>query len=74
MMMPQSHAATMYAAKRGRTATKTRLHRARARLRDQLYTRAGAAASSAFQLHLDRCDRVVARVLERIASVAPGCS
>lgn len=41
---------------------KTRLHRARALLRKELFQRAGAAASSAFSFHLSRCDRVVASV------------
>jgi RNA polymerase sigma-70 factor, ECF subfamily len=49
---------------------KTRLHRARGLLRDELYARAGAATSDAFQFHASRCDRVVARVLEQIG-VAP---
>jgi RNA polymerase sigma-70 factor, ECF subfamily len=50
---------------------KTRLHRARAMLRDELYERAGASASGAFQLHLDRCDRVVRAFYDRI-EVKPG--
>ena len=47
---------------------KTRLHRARALLRDDLLARTGAATSGAFQFHLSRCNRVVAGVLERIAA------
>jgi RNA polymerase sigma-70 factor (ECF subfamily) len=47
---------------------KTRLHRARALLRDDLLARTGSATSDAFQFHLSRCDRVVARVLETIAA------
>jgi RNA polymerase sigma-70 factor (ECF subfamily) len=49
---------------------KTRLHRARALLRDDLFARTGAVTSGAFQFHLSRCDRVVARVLEKIAAGA----
>ena len=45
---------------------KTRLSRARLRLRDQLYERAGAQASSAFTFGAERCDRVVAAVLTRL--------
>jgi len=49
-------------------ALKTRLSRARALLRDELYARAGAAACEAFSFHASRCDRVTAAVLERIAA------
>ena len=45
---------------------KTRLSRARLRLRDGLYERAGAQASSAFTFGAERCDRVVAAVLTRL--------
>jgi RNA polymerase sigma-70 factor (ECF subfamily) len=45
---------------------KTRLHRARALLRDQLYRRAGTQIADAFSFHLSRCDRVVSAVLGRI--------
>ncbi len=45
---------------------KTRLHRARAMLRRELYSRAGATSPAAFQFQAPRCDRVVARVFERI--------
>ncbi len=45
---------------------KTRLHRARALLRRELYARAGAVSTSAFQFHASRCDRVVKSVLARI--------
>ena len=51
---------------------KTRLHRARALLRDDLFGRTGAATSGAFQFHLSRCDRVVAGVLEKIAAPSTG--
>ncbi len=45
---------------------KTRLHRGRAVLREELFQRAGIATSYAFEFHLSRCDRIVAAVLERI--------
>lgn len=50
---------------------KTRLHRARVLLRDDLFARTGAATSSAFQFHLSRCNRVVAGVLEKIGAARP---
>jgi RNA polymerase sigma-70 factor (ECF subfamily) len=45
---------------------KTRLHRARALLRRELYVRAGATSTSAFQFLGARCDRLVRRVMARI--------
>ncbi len=48
---------------------KTRLHRGRALLREELFERAGIATSYAFEFHLSRCDRVVSAVLERIRSL-----
>src|SRR5215813_9054699 len=45
---------------------KTRLYRARALLQRELYSLVGANANTAFQFLGPRCDRVVARVLERI--------
>ncbi len=45
---------------------KTRLHRARALLREELLDRAGVASGYAFSFHLSRCDRVVKAVLDRI--------
>jgi RNA polymerase sigma-70 factor (ECF subfamily) len=45
---------------------KTRLSRARAALRRDLYERAGLAAPSAFTFQRPRCDRIVAAVMERI--------
>src|SRR5262245_17363172 len=48
---------------------KTRLHRARALLQRELYSLVGANANLAFQFLGPRCDRVVARVLERIRSL-----
>jgi RNA polymerase sigma-70 factor, ECF subfamily len=50
---------------------KTRLFRARGRLRDLLEAAGGAAVGSVYDFHLSRCDRVVAGVFGRIASV-PG--
>jgi RNA polymerase sigma-70 factor (ECF subfamily) len=47
---------------------KTRLHRARALLQRELYSLASANENAAFQFLGDRCDRIVARVLERILS------
>lgn len=46
---------------------KTRLHRARAALRDNLYRRAGVTLDSIFTFGEARCDRVVAAVMARIA-------
>jgi len=46
---------------------KTRLSRARAALRDDLFERAGLAAQNAFTFLGVRCDRIVAAVLDRIA-------
>jgi len=45
---------------------KTRLSRARAALRRQLFERAGLAASNAFRFERPRCDRVVEAVMARI--------
>jgi len=45
---------------------KTRLHRARTMLRDALYRRAGLGLQSIFTFGAQRCDRVVARVLDEI--------
>ena len=47
---------------------KTRLSRARATLRRLLLEQAGAAAPDAFRFYRPRCDRLVARVLARIAT------
>ncbi len=47
---------------------KVRLHRARALLRKELYARAGATSSAAFQFHATRCDRVVQNVFARLAA------
>jgi RNA polymerase sigma-70 factor (ECF subfamily) len=45
---------------------KTRLHRARAVLQRELYSRVGENANVAFQFLGARCDRIVERVLARI--------
>jgi RNA polymerase sigma-70 factor (ECF subfamily) len=45
---------------------KTRLSRARAALRRELFERAGLAASNAFRFERPRCDRIVAAVMARI--------
>ena len=45
---------------------RTRLHRARALLRDNLAKTLEDAAPQAFEFHLSRCDRVVAAVMPRI--------
>ncbi len=45
---------------------KTRLHRARAMLSDALYRRAGVGMQSIFPFGAQRCDRVVARVMDEI--------
>ena len=52
-------------------AVKTRLHRARALLREELLERAGIAAPTAFSFHLSRCNRVVAAVFERLKDAEP---
>ena len=46
---------------------KTRLHRARASLRRELFERAGLVQRDAFAFHAMRCDRVVAAVFARLA-------
>lgn len=45
---------------------KTRLHRARAALRQDLESRTRATLASSFAFHLSRCNRVVAAVFARI--------
>ena len=47
---------------------KTRLHRARTMLRDNLYRRAGVTLQSIFAFGNARCDRVVAGVMARIGA------
>lgn len=48
---------------------KTRLHRARARLRTELCTRATSSVSDAFPFHLSRCDRVVNGVFAQLEAM-----
>jgi len=48
---------------------KTRLHRARALLRKELFARAGAQSSSVFQFMGVRCDQLVKNVMLRIAEL-----
>lgn len=50
---------------------KVRLHRARAMVRKNLFAQAGSEAPRAFGFMGERCDRVVARVMERIGSERP---
>lgn len=45
---------------------KTRLHRARSLLRQELFERAGLVSAELFPLHLSRCDRVVAAVFSQL--------
>ena len=47
---------------------KVRLHRARAMVRKNLFAQAGSEASRAFGFMGVRCDRVVARVMEKICT------
>ncbi len=56
----------------GDEAVKTRLHRARALLRDALYERAGLEAPASFTFHLSRCDRIVQAVFRRLSAEAAG--
>jgi RNA polymerase sigma-70 factor, ECF subfamily len=51
---------------------KTRLHRAHAMLRKDLYARAKGRATDFYQFHAVRCDRVVKVVFERIQQKASG--
>jgi RNA polymerase sigma-70 factor (ECF subfamily) len=50
----------------GQEAVKTRLHRARAILRRELFARAGGATAEAFTFGLSRCDAIVRRVFAEI--------
>jgi RNA polymerase sigma-70 factor (ECF subfamily) len=60
-------AATAAALEVSEEVVKTRLHRARAMLRDLLAQDLDRATTQAFQFHAPRCDRVVAGVLARLA-------
>lgn len=48
------------------TNVKVRLHRAHELLRAELFARAGASSSNAFEFHADRCDRIVRAVVNRL--------
>ena len=48
---------------------KVRLHRARALVRRELYSRAGAKSSTAFEFLGPRCDRMVKTTLERLTQL-----
>jgi RNA polymerase sigma-70 factor, ECF subfamily len=50
---------------------KTRLHRAHAMLRKELYSRARGGAAEIYQFHAVRCDRVVKAVFQRIKERPP---
>ena len=52
-------------------AVKVRLHRARRKLREDLYERAGMAAPGVFPFEDPRCDRVVVAVFEAIERLTP---
>jgi RNA polymerase sigma-70 factor (ECF subfamily) len=54
----------------GEEAVKTRLHRARAMIRQRVTDRIGAAVPEAFQFQAPRCDRIVAAVLGAIVKDA----
>ena len=55
----------------GEEAVKTRLHRARAMLRRDLLARAEATTADAFAFGAQRCDALVAHVLQRLGSGPP---
>lgn len=54
----------------GDEAVKTRLHRARAMVRQAVTVQIGEVAAGAFQFHAPRCDRVVSAVLARVCQSA----
>jgi RNA polymerase sigma-70 factor (ECF subfamily) len=56
----------------GEEALKVRLHRARAMLRRSLGDEVARAAPEAFPFLAPRCNRIVARVMDAIAGIAPG--
>ena len=53
-------------------AVKTRLHRARSLMRQQLYARAGVTRPELFSFQKPRCDRMVAAVFEKIKEYLAG--
>lgn len=50
---------------------KTRLHRAHAMMRKELYARAKGRSADLYQFHAVRCDRVVKAVFERLKEQTP---
>jgi RNA polymerase sigma-70 factor (ECF subfamily) len=50
----------------GEEAVKTRLHRAKAIVRRELFARAGGTSAGAFTFGLSRCDAIVRRVLAHL--------
>jgi RNA polymerase sigma-70 factor (ECF subfamily) len=52
-------------------AVRTRLHRARALMRQNIHERTGASSGSALSFHLSRCDHIVAGVLTRLGLPRP---
>jgi CDGSH-type Zn-finger protein len=52
-------------------AVRSRLHRATAQLREELFERVGAAAAQTFRFHDSRSDRVVTAVFETIGDLQP---
>ena len=53
----------------GEVAVKTRLHRARAMVRRELYARAGGTTAGAFTFHRTRCDEIIRRVFASLESL-----
>jgi RNA polymerase sigma-70 factor (ECF subfamily) len=47
---------------------KTRLHRARGMLRNDLFERVGASSANAFSFHASRCDRIVRNVFAALGA------
>jgi RNA polymerase sigma-70 factor (ECF subfamily) len=62
---------TAYALDLTEAVVKTRLFRARAALRRDLFERAGIVSTNVFRFLRPRCDRVVAATLERLAQLSP---
>lgn len=50
---------------------KTRLHRAHAMLRKELYKNARVRTADLYQVHASRCDRIVKAVFDRIQGNRP---
>jgi len=64
---PKSTAETVAALDLSEENVKVRLHRGRALLRAWLFQRVGAKAKDAFPFMVERCDRVVKNVFDRLA-------